>query len=78
MLQQYEANKNPQKTVNLLKVIQWTQAAWGTSVTPTTIKKYWWKSTLIKKPTFQELTQMAELEGDTIIVDDGSTDRIEI
>ena len=40
-----------------------------------------WKSTLIKKPTPQELaqiTQIAELEGDTIVVDDGSTDRIEI
>jgi hypothetical protein len=33
---------------------------------------------LIKKPTPEELTQMAELEGDTIIVDDGSADRIEL
>jgi hypothetical protein len=33
---------------------------------------------LIKKPTPEELAQMAELEGDSIVVDDGSADRIEL
>jgi DDE superfamily endonuclease len=27
ILQQYEADKNPQKTVNLLKAIQWIRAS---------------------------------------------------
>jgi hypothetical protein len=78
MLREYEADKNPQKTVNLLRAVQWTQAAWETSVTIDTIRRCWWKSTLIKKPTPEELAQMAELEGDTIIVDDGSADQIEL
>ena len=77
MLQEYEADKNPQKTVNLLRAVQWIQAAWETSVTPNTIRKCWWNS-LIKKPTPEELVQMVELEGDTIVVDDRSADRIEI
>jgi len=36
------------------------------------------KSTLIKKPTPKELAQMAELKGDTIIMDDRSANRIEL
>src|ERR1700710_1855028 len=78
MLQEYEADKNPQKTVNLLRAVQWTQTAWETSVTIDTIQRCWWKSTLIKKPTPKDLLQIAELDGDTIIVDDGSADRIEL
>ena len=78
MLQEYEANKNPQKTVNLLRAVQWIQAAWETSVTIDTIQRYWWKSTLIKKLTPEELAQMTELEGDTIIVDDESANQIEL
>ena len=58
--------------------MQWTQAAWETSVTTDIIQRCWWKSTLIKKPTPKDLAQIAELEGDTIIVDDGSADRIEL
>jgi hypothetical protein len=27
MLQEYEADKNPQETANLLKAVQWKQAA---------------------------------------------------
>ena len=50
MVRQYEADKNPQKTVNLLKAVQWTRIAWEQSVTPTTIKRCWYKSILIKKP----------------------------
>jgi hypothetical protein len=78
MLREYEADKNPQKTVNLLRAVQWTQAAWETSVTSDTIQRCWKKSTLIKKPTPEVLAQIAELEGDTIVVDDGSADRIEL
>jgi hypothetical protein len=62
----------------LLRAVQWIQAAWEISVTTDTIQKCWWKSTLIKKPTPEELVQMADLEGDTIIVDTGSADRIEL
>jgi hypothetical protein len=72
MLREYEANKNPQKTVTLLRAVQWTRAAWETFVTPHTIQRCWWKSTLIKKPV------PGELEGDTIIVDDGSADQIDL
>src|ERR1700733_9756860 len=78
MLREYEADKNPQKTVNLLRAVQWTQAAWEISVTTDTIQRCWWRSTLIKKPTPEVLAQIAELEGDTIVVDDGSADRIEL
>ena len=78
MLREYKAGKNPQKTVNLLRAVQWIQAAWETSVTIDTIQRCWWKSILIKKPTPEELAQMTELEGDTIIVDNGSADRIEL
>jgi hypothetical protein len=78
MLREYEADKNPQKTVNLLKAVQWIRAAWETTVTIDTIQRCWWKWTLIKKPILEEPTQMAELEGDTIVVDDGSADRIEL
>ena len=59
---------NPQKTVNLLRAVQQIQAAWETSITIDIIQRCWWKSTLIKRPTPEEL------EGDTIIVDDGNVD----
>jgi hypothetical protein len=51
MIQQHEANKNPQKSVNLLKAIQWTRVAWEQLVSSTTIQKCWHKSTLIDAPT---------------------------
>jgi hypothetical protein len=41
MIREHEAQKNPQKTVNLLKAIQWVRVSWEQSVTPTTIKKCW-------------------------------------
>ena len=69
MLREYEAGKNPQKTVNLLKAIQWTRVAWETSVTQECIKRCWWKSTLIKKP-----IESAE----DIVVDDSIAERIEL
>jgi hypothetical protein len=49
MLRQYEANKNPNKTVHLLKAIQWTRVAWD-NVSPISIQKCWWKSTIIRRP----------------------------
>jgi Rps23 Pro-64 3,4-dihydroxylase Tpa1-like proline 4-hydroxylase len=49
ILREYNTNKNPQKTVNLLKAIQWTRTAWEIAVTQTTIQRYWYKSTLIKR-----------------------------
>ena len=53
MLRQYEDNKNPNKTVNLLKAIQWTRKAWD-QVTKTTIQRCWWRSTIIKKSIDQD------------------------
>jgi hypothetical protein len=49
MLRQYEADKDSSKTVHLLKAVQWTRKAWD-EVTGRTIRKCWWKSTIIKKP----------------------------
>lgn len=73
MLREYEADKNPQKTVNLLKAVQWTRAAWESAVTKATIKRCWLESTLIKKPE----DSMEDSTEDTIIVEDG-TDRVEL
>jgi hypothetical protein len=74
MLQEYEADRNPQKTVNLLKAVQWTRAAWELSVTRDTIKRCWVKSTLIKAEDTIDIDDSTE---DYIIVDDG-TDRAEL
>ena len=59
MLRQYENNKDPNKTVNLLKAIQWTRVAWE-AVSPASIQKCWWKSTIIIKP--DEAEDMASQE----------------
>lgn len=53
----FEAGKDPNRTVTLLKAIQWSRLAWEQLVTPTTIQKCWWKSTCIKKPVGEEDTQ---------------------
>ena len=50
MLQEYEAGRNPQKTVNLLRAVLWTRAAWESAVTKDIIKRCWVKSTLVKNP----------------------------
>ena len=55
ILWQYEANKDPNQTVNLLKAIQWTRLAWDQGVSEATIQKCWWKSTIIKKPVDREV-----------------------
>jgi hypothetical protein len=49
MLRQYEAGKNPNKTVTLLKAVQWTRSSWEQGVTSSSIQKCFWKSTIIKK-----------------------------
>ena len=72
MLRQLEAGKNPNATVNLLKAIQWTRAAWNDDVKATTIQKCFWKSTLIKKP--QEMPQSTI----STIADDIRVDRQEL
>ena len=68
MLQEYETNQNPQKTVNLLKAVQWTWAAWESSVTRDTIKRCWVKSTLIKK--VEGTIDIEDSAEDYIVVDD--------
>lgn len=59
MLRQYEANKDPNKTVNLLKAIQWTRLVWDQGVSVSTIQKCWWKSTIIKKPVDQDINNQS-------------------
>jgi hypothetical protein len=75
MLREYEADRNPQKTVNLLKAVQWTRAVWESSVTRDTIKRCWVKSTLIKKA---EGTADTEDSAEDCIIVDNSTDRAEL
>ena len=56
MLREYEAGKNPQRTMNLLKAIQQTRVVQEQSVTTDYIKKCWQKSTIIQKPVVEEPT----------------------
>jgi hypothetical protein len=76
MLREYEADKNPQKTVNLLKAVQWIRAAWELSVTRDTIKRYWVKSTLIEK--LDSTEESAEDSTEDYIIVDNRTDRAEL
>ena len=76
MLREYEAERDPQKTVNLLKAVQWICTAWESSVATTTIRRCWIKSTLIKESEELEKSREGELDGDTIVVDDGTADRL--
>ena len=80
MLREYEAERDPQKTVNLLKAVQWTRAAWESSVATTTIRRCWIKSTLIgeRAEELEESREERELDGDTIVVDDGTADRLQL
>lgn len=50
MIREYEKGRDPNKTVTLLKAIQWSRWAWENSLTKETIQRCWVKSTLIKKP----------------------------
>jgi hypothetical protein len=49
MIQEYEKGRNPNKTITLLKAIQWSRVAWEQAVTKETIERCWIKSTLIEK-----------------------------
>lgn len=55
MLREYEKGRNPNKTVTLLKAIQWYRVAWEQGVIQETIRRCWIKSTLIN-PTEQDPT----------------------
>ena len=44
-----QTDTDPNKTVNLLKAIQWTRVAWNNCVTSTTIAHCFVKSTIVKK-----------------------------
>ena len=57
------SDKDPNKTVILLKAIQWTRVAWNDCVTSSIILRYYWKSTIIEKP------------ANAIIVDEGIAER---
>ena len=57
------SDKDPNKTVTLLKAIQWTRVAWNDCVTSSTILRCYWKSTIIEKP------------ANAIIVDEGIAER---
>ncbi|KAI0999867.1 hypothetical protein K3495_g8330 [Podosphaera aphanis] len=67
ILNQHESGKDPQKTFNILRAIQWSQISWE-GLEACVIKRCWWKSTLISRPDTQELepgfytTQSEELE----------------
>jgi uncharacterized membrane protein YhdT len=50
MIKQFEADKNPNKTVTLLYTINWIVHAWNNHVKASTITNYWYKSSLIAKP----------------------------
>jgi hypothetical protein len=81
MLRQLEADKNPNKTVNILKAIQWSRLAWE-ALEAYKIQKCWWKSTVIPKPGDEDIlqdniaeieelrTEIARLPGDSISIQD--------
>ena len=81
MLRQLEADKNPNKTVNILKAIQWSRLAWE-ALEAYKIQKCWWKSTVIPKPGDKDIlqdniaeieelrTEIARLPGDSISIQD--------
>lgn len=57
MLRQYEAGRDPNKTVTLFKAIQGTRVAWNDILTTATIQKCCWKSTVVKKSVGQEIVE---------------------
>jgi hypothetical protein len=50
MLHEYEAKRDPLKSVTLLHAIQWSVYAWNQKVDSKAIEKCFWKSTCISKP----------------------------
>jgi hypothetical protein len=69
ILRQIEAGKNPYKTVNLLKAIQWTWVAWNTEVKTTTIQKYFQKSTLVVYSTDLIVTASDNIQASLLALD---------
>jgi hypothetical protein len=81
MLRQLEADKNPNKTVNILKAMQWSRLAWE-ALEAHKLQKCWWKSTLIPKPENEDILQdnvaeieelsaeIARLPGDSMLIGD--------
>ena len=67
MLRQIEAGKNPHKTVTLLKAILWTRTSWG-NIADTTVQRCWYKSTVVKKPVEEAITDenLAEEQAEQI------------
>lgn len=57
MQRQYEAGRDPNKAVTLLKAMQWTQVAWTTIMSTATIQKCWWKYTVVKERAGQEAVE---------------------
>lgn len=49
-LRQLDVDKDPNKTISLLKAIQWTRVSWAEYVTPSTVERCFWKSTITIKP----------------------------
>lgn len=63
ILCQYEATKDPDKTVTLLKAIQWTRVAWAEGVSPTCVQRCWWNSTVLGQSAGLEIVE-ENLEAD--------------
>lgn len=57
MLNEFDAGRLPLKTMNVLKAVRWSVQAWQ-SVTPQTLRRCWYHSTLIKQP--EELENEAD------------------
>ena len=58
MLDEFDSQRNPLQTMNVLKAIRWSIQAWQ-SVTPQTITHCWYHSTIIQRP-IQPLPDNAE------------------
>jgi hypothetical protein len=50
MIKEFDAGRDPNKTVTLLHAVRWTAEAWN-QVKSISIQRCWWKSTCDKKPT---------------------------
>jgi hypothetical protein len=75
MLRQYEAGQNTNKTVTLLKAVQWTRVSWAQCLASSTIQKCFWKSTLISKP--QDVSARAPSYSKLSELDSSVLDRID-
>jgi hypothetical protein len=49
MIREFEAGRDPNKTVTLLHAVRWTVEAWN-QVKPRAIQRCWWRSTCDKRP----------------------------